>query len=301
MHRHLEELFPSKGGQPMGGTPYRKLVLHMEVDQLKYAQARADERLRCEMASGYEAIEKATESNDGTRSIIAAVKGGPYGSEAIPKLQTDARAAWRDVLTDRDGTFESWYKCTIEVHPQKRSNGPWMISAPADLRAAMPRKVAARPSEGERYDFEYEPPSDWCEIDELEGWEKWHLIWNKNFREWWQAALTHPAGAHPLSRLSPTQPALTHPPGSHPSYPLPYATAAPHPLPLPRPPPTRRSQGGRARIWRTVQPSSAASSQRGGRALSRSREECLGVWRRRRRRWRAHLKRRRARRWSIRS
>ena len=282
MHRHLEELFPSKGAQPMGGTPYRKLVLHMQVDQLKYAQARADERLRCEMASGYEAIEKATESNDGTRSIIAAVKGGPYGSEAIPKLQTDARAAWRDVLTDRDGTFESWYKCTIEVHPQKRSNGPWMISAPADLRAAMPRKVAARLSEGERYDFEYEPPSDWCEIDELEGWEKWHLIWNKNFREWWQAALTHP-------------------PGSHPSYPLPYATAAPHPLPLPRPPPTRRSQGRRARIWRTVQPSSAASSQRGGRALSRSREDCLGVWRRRRRRWRAHLKRRRARRWSIRS
>ena len=110
------------------------------------------------------------------------------GNGAIPKLQTDARAAWRDVLTDRDGTFESWYKCTIEVHPQKRSNGPWMISAPADLRAAMPRKVAARLSEGERYDFEYEPPSDWCEIDELEGWEKWHLIWNKNFREWWQAA-----------------------------------------------------------------------------------------------------------------
>lgn len=224
MHRHLEELFPSKGAQPMGGTPYRKLVLHMQVDQLKYAQARADERLRCEMASGYEAIEKATESNDGTRSIIAAVKGGPYGSEAIPKLQTDARAAWRDVLTDRDGTFESWYKCTIEVHPQKRSNGPWMISAPADLRAAMPRKVAARLSEGERYDFEYEPPSDWCEIDELEGWEKWHLIWNKNFREWWQAALTHPPGSHPPSRLSPTHPALTH--------------LIPSPTPLPRPTPS---------------------------------------------------------------
>ena len=123
MFHYIDRFFPVQDDESGSGqTGYRKLALHFVINDLSSAQESVDKRMVDEIKAGIEAL-----NAKDTHMIINANKGGPYGSEVLPGVQSASDSVWNDqVLTGAVG--QSWYKATISINANKDGK-PWTVHA----------------------------------------------------------------------------------------------------------------------------------------------------------------------------
>lgn len=112
--RYVEHLFPEASG-------YHKLVVHFEINDIRFAETSVDTRMAREMVEGRAAVEDGS-----TRRIIAANAGGPYGSQVLAAVQADSERVWAAVVNGAavDGT---WLKASLNVTAV--ADGAWTVQA----------------------------------------------------------------------------------------------------------------------------------------------------------------------------
>ena len=141
MYEYLDHFFPEEEqeeqeeGVQEGGAAaaaaaaaavpsYRKLAVHFEINDLRFAERSVDARMAREMRDGRAALLPGR----GVRDVIGANAGGPYGSGVLAGVQAASEAVWAQV---RDGEVEagrSWLKATIRIDGHE-SDGGWTATA----------------------------------------------------------------------------------------------------------------------------------------------------------------------------
>ena len=116
MFKYVDALFPAGG--------YRKLAVHFEIDDIKWAAASVDARMAREMERGRAALEHA----DPVPAVVAANLGGPYGSDVLPRVRADSERVWAEVQAALPGSqLAAWQTATIEI---VGADGPWTARVP---------------------------------------------------------------------------------------------------------------------------------------------------------------------------
>jgi hypothetical protein len=128
MFRYVDFFFPE--GQ------YRKLVLHFEINELRFAEQSVDGRMMQEMSDGKAALKaaaaasgsgtKANDAVDAVRRIIHTNAGGPYGSNVLKGVQEASQRVWQEVLKGEDAG-KSWFKASIAI--EGHDTAPWSVRA----------------------------------------------------------------------------------------------------------------------------------------------------------------------------
>jgi len=118
MFKYIDHFFPGDG--------YRKLVVHCTINDIAFAEKSVDGRMLREMADGRGAL-----AAGGTRSIIQANAGGPYGSAVLRGVQADSDAVWESVRTGQTEAGQTWHKARVAISAHETE--PWTAQAmPAD-------------------------------------------------------------------------------------------------------------------------------------------------------------------------
>jgi len=102
---------------------YQRLALHFQINDLRYAQASVDRRMKEELEMGVQAIQAGS-----VRDVILANQGGPYGSAVLPGVQEASDTVWEQVRTNTDsGVGHDWLKATIQINAH--ASEPWTAQA----------------------------------------------------------------------------------------------------------------------------------------------------------------------------
>lgn len=96
---------------------YHKLVVHFEINNIKFAEESVDKRMENEMKLGRKALSEAP------CEIIKINAGGPYGSSVLGGVKKDSDKVWTSV---KDGlTAQCWFKANFKVVGDDEK--PWYV------------------------------------------------------------------------------------------------------------------------------------------------------------------------------
>lgn len=119
------------------GRNYRKLIVHMTIDDLKYAENSVDTRMKREMELGKEvvtALSKDKQNMNNYKQLVCVNSGGPYGSHVLRNVQSESDSVWSALINPLsenmgDDVGNDWYKAHICVNACELADGNWSVNA----------------------------------------------------------------------------------------------------------------------------------------------------------------------------
>lgn len=106
---------------------FNKLLVHFTINDLGFAEASVDARMQREMRTGREALEAGSAAMD----IVNANAGGPYGPQALRRVQAESQQVWDTIRQNLGGAGAtlagSWRKARIAINAA--SDADWTAQA----------------------------------------------------------------------------------------------------------------------------------------------------------------------------
>ena len=128
MFEYADHFFPD--------AAYRKLAVYFRVNDVAFAEASVDARMKKEMQDGQAAL--AADAQTRRLRTISANAGGAQSPGVLPGIKAASEASWKKVLGG--AVSKAWLKATLAVDAS--AVGPWTVRAEGfESFAFTPRKL----------------------------------------------------------------------------------------------------------------------------------------------------------------